>query len=137
MSEKETLLKPGLKGSLSFIVEEKDTALFMGSGQREVLATPALVAFLEAAAQKAVSSSLEENCQTVGVHLELKHHAATPAGMRVTVSAELIEVNRRLLTFHLQAHDEMEEIASGTHIRTLALTASLDRMLQKKRKNKK
>ena len=135
--KKENILKPGLTGTLSFVVEKQHTARHVGSGTRDVLATPALVAFLEAAAQEAVNACLEENYQTVGTHLALSHSAATPVGMRVTVSAELMEVNKRMLAFQLNAHDEMEEIATGTHTRTLALASSLDRMLQKKAKKQK
>ncbi len=131
---KKNILKPGLKGNLSFIVEKQHSAIFMGSGTRNVLATPALVAFLEAASQEALNAYLEENYQTVGTYLELSHHGATPIGMRVDVTAELIDVNKRMLTFRLNAFDEIEEIASGKHIRTLALASSLDRMLQKKAK---
>lgn len=134
MGKKENTIRPGLKGRLSFMVEKRHTARFMGSGTRDVLATPALVAFLEAASQEALCSHLEENHQTVGTYLELSHEAATPVGMRVTVLAKLVEVNKRLLTFQLEAHDEMEEIATGVHTRTLALSSSLDRMLQKKTK---
>ncbi|NLC24638.1 MAG: thioesterase family protein [Oxalobacter sp.] len=128
------MLKPGLQGEVSIIVSDAHTARHMGSGGRDVLATPMLVALVEAAAQEAVSSYLAEGQQTVGVHLALTHDAATPVGMQVTATAELVSVNGRTLVFDVKAHDEVERIASGTHSRTLAQAASLDRMLQKKHK---
>ncbi len=134
MSRKENAMQPGLLGKVSLVVRKKHTARHMGSGGRDVLATPMLVAFLEAAAQDAIASSLTEEQQTVGVHLELTHDAATPVGMRITALAELVSVKGRTLVFQIRAHDEMEEIARGTHTRTLAQTATLDRMLQKKHK---
>jgi len=134
MKRRENALQTGLHGQISFVVNDAHTARYMGSGSRDVLATPMLVAFLEAAAQKAIALHLSENQQTVGVHLELTHDAATPLGMRVTAQAELISVDGRTLVFHISAHDEMDKIASGTHRRTLAQTTSLDRMLQKKHK---
>ncbi len=137
MTDTKSSLVPGLSGSISIVVSEQHTARHMGSGTRDVLATPALVALLEAAAEKAVAGHLPENQQTVGVYLELTHDAATPVGMQVTVSADLTSVHGRTMLFHLKAHDEVEEIASGTHTRTFAARASLDRMLQKKQKNKK
>jgi predicted thioesterase len=104
----------------------------MGSGQRDVLATPALAALMEAAAQEAVAACLEENQQTVGTRLDLTHDAATPVGMSVTAEAELAAIEGRTLYFTLTARDEQEIIASGRHTRTLAATASLERLLQKK-----
>ncbi|MCL1886578.1 MAG: hypothetical protein FWG01_01385 [Betaproteobacteria bacterium] len=137
MSHKESRLKTGLKGSATLIVSEQHTARNMGSGSRDVLATPMLVALLEAAAQDAIANCLTENQQTVGIHLDLTHHAATPLGVLVTGHAELVSINGRTLIFALKAFDEMEEIASGTHTRTLALTAGLDRLLQKKKEKLK
>lgn len=134
MSRNENILKPGLQGEASVIVSDVHTARHMGSGGRDVLATPMLVALVEAAAQEAISPHLGEGQQTVGVHLALTHDAATPVGMRVTATAELLSVSGRTLVFGIQAHDEIEKIASGTHSRTLAQAASLDRMLQKKHK---
>jgi len=134
MSRKENMLKPGLQGEVSVIVSEAHTARHMGSGERDVLATPMLVALVEAAAQKAISPYLAKGQQTVGVHLALTHDAATPVGMRVTATAELVSVHGRNLVFDVSARDEMEKIAFGTHSRTLAQGASLDRMLQKKHK---
>ena len=134
MKRRENALQAGLSGQVSFVVGDAHTARYMGSGGRDVLATPMLVAFFEAAAQKAMASHLAESQQTVGIYMELTHDAATPVGMRVTVQAELVSVDGRTLIFHVSAHDEMEEIASGTHRRALAQTVSLDRMLQKKHK---
>jgi len=128
-------LMPGLSGSMSVIVTEAHTARYLGSGHRQVLGTPALVALMEAAAQKAVDHLLPENHQTVGTHLEIHHDAATPVNMKVTISACLLSVNGRILSFGIEAHDEMECIAKATHSRAIATTASLDRLLKKKIKN--
>lgn len=134
MSQEENAMQTGLEGTVSLVVSQAHTARHMGSGGRDVLATPMLVALLEAAAQEAIASHLAENQQTVGVRLELTHDAATPVGMRVTAMAQLVSIEGRSLFFHVKAHDETEEIASGTHTRMLAQTAVLDRMLQKKHK---
>lgn len=134
MSRKENRLEPGLQGDVSIMVSDEHTARHMGSGGRDVLATPMLVALVEAAAQEAISPYLGDGQQTVGVHLALTHDAATPVGMQVTATATLVSVSGRTLVFEVSASDEMEKIASGTHSRTLAQAASLDRMLQKKHK---
>lgn len=136
MSGKKEVIVPGMEGRISFVVGQAHTARSVGSGQRDELATPALTAFLEAAAQKAVAPCLEDGMQTVGVYLALSHMAATPVGMAVNVCARLVSVKGRELVFHLSAHDETEEIASGEHTRVLAQAAVMDRLLQKKRKNR-
>ena len=132
MTKKKTTLEAGLKGSALLVVSEEHTARSWGSGDRDVLATPILVALFEAAAEDAVAKSLTYEEQTVGVQLELTHLAPTPVGMGVKAQAELTSVSGRNLVFSLSAHDEMEEIARGTHTRTLATRASFDRLLLKK-----
>jgi predicted thioesterase len=37
--------------------------------------------------------------------------------MHVTVTAELIEIDRRRLSFRIEAHDEVELVGRGTHER--------------------
>ena len=134
MEKEKEMLMSGREGHFSFVVGQEHTARSVGSGQRDELATPALAAFFEAAAQEAVAPCLAEGEQTVGVRLALSHTAATPVGMAVSVCARLVSVRGRELVFQLSARDEAEEIASGEHIRMLAQAAVMDRLLQKKRK---
>lgn len=136
MNAKKEEMAPGREAQVSFVVSAAHTARSMGSGKRDELATPALAAFLEAAAQEAVAPCLEAGEQTVGVYLALSHTAATPVGMAVNVCARLVSVKERELVFHLSAKDEMEEIATGEHTRMLARAAVMDRLLQKKRKKR-
>jgi fluoroacetyl-CoA thioesterase len=55
--------------------------------------------------------------QTVGIHIDVSHTAATPPGMTVTVKGRLDAVDGRKLRFSLQAFDDREQISSGTHER--------------------
>jgi fluoroacetyl-CoA thioesterase len=55
--------------------------------------------------------------QTVGTHINVSHLAATPVGMTVTASVELLTVEGRKLVFAIEAHDGLDLIASGTHER--------------------
>ncbi|MDR1310717.1 MAG: thioesterase [Burkholderiaceae bacterium] len=122
----------GLRASVMMPVGPEHTARHLGSGQRDVLATPVLVAWMESAAQLAVAASLPPTHQTVGTGLDITHHAATPVGMPVTVYAELRSFDKHQLVFDVRAEDAGGAIAQGQHIRMLASTASLDRMLRKK-----
>lgn len=110
-------LKIGTEYTLEAEVLESMTARQMGSGQAEVLATPSLLALMEQAAWKSVAPMLEEGQSTVGTFAALKHLAATPSGMRVRVVARLTAVDRRKLSFFIEAFDVAEKIAEAEHER--------------------
>jgi fluoroacetyl-CoA thioesterase len=110
-------LTPGLKGEARLVVREEDTAQHLGSGNVAVLATPRMIAIMENASVKAVDHLLPPGQATVGSEVRVRHLAATPQGMEVTVRSELVEVEGRRLTFKVEAFDEREKIGEGTHIR--------------------
>ena len=49
------LFPEGISKKRNFIVSEEQTARYLGSGRSDVLATPALVAWMEAVAQEIVA----------------------------------------------------------------------------------
>lgn len=63
-----------------------------------VLATGFLVGIVEWACIRALAGHLDEGEQTLGVHVDLSHEAPTPVGSRLTVQAELANVEDRQLT---------------------------------------
>ncbi len=89
----------------------------VGSGSVPVYATPTMIAHMEYAAAACVEKSLDEGMVTVGTLVNIKHLAATPEGMKVTVTATLTAAEGRKLTFDLIAHDEADKIGEGTHER--------------------
>jgi len=84
-----------------------------------VLATPEMIRLMERAAVAAVDHLLPDGYRTVGVEVDVRHLAATPVGMRVRVQAELVAVEGRKLTFHVEAFDEVEKIGEGAHWRVI------------------
>ena len=112
-------LQPGLVGEAQTVVVPENTAQHMGSGHVAVFATPAMIALMEQAAVAAVTPHLPPGWQTVGVHVDVHHLAATPLGLTVTARAELLKVEGRRLTFRVTAHDDQELIGEGTHQRVL------------------
>jgi len=110
-------IRPGLNAEIEITVTEIDTAAHLGSGLVPVYATPALVALMENAAVRALEGHLPEGQTTVGGQIDVRHLAATPVGMKVRARAELLEVNRRKLTFNVHAWDEEELIGEAKHIR--------------------
>ncbi|SHJ89167.1 thioesterase family protein [Paramaledivibacter caminithermalis] len=110
-------LKVGMAAEIEKIVDEKDTAASFGSGSVLVFATPMMIGLMENAALSAVDAYLPENYATVGIHLDVKHLAATPVGMKVRAKAELVEINDKKLKFKIEAYDEKEKIGEGYHSR--------------------
>ena len=111
------MLDVGVKGSITVIVDEGNTALAIGSGTLRVFATPAMIALVESTASRSVAPFLDEGSSTVGTHLDVAHTSATPVGMEVVCETELIEVDRRRLVFSVVVRDAAGEIGSGTHER--------------------
>src|ERR1700734_3237059 len=107
-------IKPGLIGTAEIVIGPEHTAPFVGSGRIAVLATPVMINVIEAAALAAVEHLLPAGHQSLGIHLDVSHVAATPIGLRVTATAEVLGVEGRPLKFRVEAHDEVEVIGSGT-----------------------
>ena len=112
-------LDPGLASLLSYVVADRDTALAMGSGDVPVLATPRVVALVEAATCAAVAGHITPDLTTVGTRVEVDHLAPTPVGATVTVEAVLEAVDGRKLTFGVRLRDEERDVATGTVTRVL------------------
>lgn len=100
-----------------FVVTEKQTAAYMGSGDLAVLATPALVAMLENVAMKTAYPLLQEGETTVGGQIMLEHLRPTAVGDTIIATATLVKQEGRKLEFHLSASDSHAEVARGTHLR--------------------
>ncbi|MCI8365710.1 MAG: thioesterase family protein [Eubacterium sp.] len=111
------MLKTGIKGKETTIVDASNTAKTMGSGTLEVFATPAMTALMEKTAWKSVVEELEEGCGTVGIRLDITHDAPTPLGMKVTCESVLTRIDGRKLIFEVEAWDERGKIGSGIHER--------------------
>jgi fluoroacetyl-CoA thioesterase len=125
-------IKPGLAGTTEIVVAHEHTAPFVGSGRIEVLATPVMINLFEAAALAAVEHLLPAGHQSLGIHLDVSHTAATPVGLRVTATAEVIRVEGRTITFNVAARDEFEQIGGGTHQRVVVSVERFDERVQRK-----
>jgi fluoroacetyl-CoA thioesterase len=125
-------LPAGLTGTAEMVVGEQHTAPRVGSGRIRVLATPVMINLIEAAALAAVEQSLPEYHQSLGTHLDITHVAATPVGMRVRATAELVKVDGRTLSFRLEARDEGDLIGDGSHERVIVNVERFDKRVQEK-----
>ena len=123
-------IKPGLRGSAELVVSEAHTAPSIDSGKVRVLATPVMINLIEAAALDAVEHLLPAGYQSLGTHLDVRHVAATPVGMRVRATAEIASVDGRTIRFRVAAHDDVELIGDGTHERVSVNVAKFDQRIR-------
>ena len=125
-------ISPGETGTASLVVADEHTAPRVGSGKVPVLATPVMINLIEAAALAAIEHLLPPGYQSLGTLLNVRHIAATPVGMRVTASAEVVRTEGRTVYFTVRAEDEKELIGEGTHERVVVNVAKFDARLQRK-----
>jgi fluoroacetyl-CoA thioesterase len=94
-----------------------------------------MINLIEAAALAAVEHRLPAGYQSLGTRLDVRHIAATPVGMRVTASAEVLRVEGRTVNFKVEARDERELIGDGTHERVVVNVSKFDQRVQRKLQN--
>lgn len=98
-------------------VTDADTASAMGSGDVPVLATPRLIAWMEAATVQAATAFLGSGQTTVGTAIRVEHRRATPIGGSVEITAtppDDVAGNR--LTFQVQAVDDSGQVVAAGEI---------------------
>ena len=114
-------MKDGLVAGLTN-TQTYQTTLEMRAKQLapDVFSTPAMIGLMEYTCVLLVAPYLDENEQTVGIHVDVRHMAPTKIGQSVTVTAELLEVKDNKLRFALSAvNDQGVKIGEGTHRRAL------------------
>jgi fluoroacetyl-CoA thioesterase len=111
----------------------QDVAIdFMGLEGARVLSTPNMILGLERTSRNAVLPMLHPGYDTVGTHVDVYHLAATPVGMTVTFHSEITSVDDRRVNFKVEAFDEKEKIAEGTHQRFIVNAARFAARVQEK-----
>jgi predicted thioesterase len=125
-------IEPGLTGTAEIVVGLEHTAPFVGSGRIAVLATPVMINVIEAAALAAIEHLLPDGHQSLGIRLDVSHTAATPVGLAVVATAEVLRVEGRTVTFRVDARDAIEPIGGGTHQRVVVSVERFDERVQRK-----
>jgi predicted thioesterase len=125
-------VEPGTKGEHTLTVTPEIAIDFLGMETGRVLATPWLIMHLEMASRNLALSQLEPGLDTVGTIVNVRHLAATPVGMRATFRSEVVAVEERRVTFRVEAYDEKDKIAEGTHERAIINVAKFAARVQAK-----
>jgi predicted thioesterase len=101
---------------MHYQVTDADTAAQVGSGDVPVLATPRLIAWLEAATVQAAAPFAGPGQTTVGTAVRIEHRRATHVGGSVEVTAESSSIDGRLLTFQVKAVDDSGHLVAHGEI---------------------
>lgn len=110
----------GLKETQTYVTTIEMRAKQLAS---DVFSTPAMIGLMEYTCVLLVAPYLDQDEQTVGIHVDVRHMAPTKIGQSVTVTAELLEINSNKLRFAVSAvNDEGVKIGDGTHRRALINT---------------
>jgi predicted thioesterase len=107
----------GLKGELRRQVTDDIAINFLGLEGARVLATPFMVNLIEMTCRDSILPLLDPGFDSVGTEVNVKHLAATPLGMHVTFTSEVLAVEDRRIRFKVAAFDDKEQVAEGTHER--------------------
>ncbi|MCU0263452.1 MAG: hypothetical protein MUF09_07225 [Candidatus Nanopelagicales bacterium] len=105
---------------LHFTVTDDDTAIALGSGDVPVLATPRLLAWIEAATVAAASPRVDSTSTTVGVEVWVRHRRASAVGAQVEVEVTEVSEQDRGLSFEVVARDLPDDGADGRSPREIA-----------------
>jgi len=110
-----------VESTLTFTVNNEDTAVALGSGDLPVLGTPRLLAWCEAATCAAIEPTLAAGSTSVGTRVELEHQAASVVGQQVEVTASSTYVDGRLHRFTVAARN-LADAGGGKVVATGEIT---------------
>lgn len=110
----------GTTGRRRLLVTPETAIDFIGDERARVLSTPHMIAYMEWAAREAILPFLDENEDSLGTLVDIRHLAATPIGMSVEFTATVTAVNGRRVMFRVEARDEKELVGEGRHERFVA-----------------
>ena len=123
----------GTKGEERLLVTSDVAIDFLGLENARVLSTPNLIRNLEITARNSIKPLVGDGFDSVGTHVNVAHLGASPIGMSVTFTAEVIRVDGRRVEFRVEARDEKEKIGEGTHERAIINIARFATRLAEKK----
>lgn len=112
-----SLIPVGTSATRAVQVSFELTVAHAYPGLPAVYASPQMIMLMEMACADAIAPLLPDGWVSVGAHVDVRHLAATPVGMTVTASARVVEVDERTVRFAVSAHDGLDLIGEGFHVR--------------------
>jgi fluoroacetyl-CoA thioesterase len=100
-------------------VKHNQTTSFLWEGEN-VFSTPSMVSEMEETCRLLLKEQFlnnDDEWDSVGTIVDIKHLAATPVGAEITLNAEIIKIDERRILFKVSAKDKVETIGEGLHER--------------------
>lgn len=124
-------LAVGVATTRRITVDKGRTIGFMGEEGR-VYATPELVRDVEMTCRELLLQHLDAGEDSVGTRVEIEHLAPTLMGMWAEITATIVEVKGRMVTFEVSGKDPLDQIARGRHTRFISDVAKTKERLAAK-----
>jgi fluoroacetyl-CoA thioesterase len=100
-------------------VNQSQTTSFLWEGEN-VFSTPSMISEMEETCRLLLKEQFLNNndeFDSVGTLVDIKHLAATPVGAEITLNAEIIDIGGNRILFKVSAKDKVELIGEGKHER--------------------
>jgi fluoroacetyl-CoA thioesterase len=120
-------LKPGLTHRVAYKVPVNKTEPYTYpesheiASMPEVFATGFMIVLMEWACTELLAPHLDPGEGSLGVHVDVRHLAATPPGLTVTVDAECEAIVSSRVSFKVTAQDGVDLIGEGRHERLVVM----------------
>ena len=114
-------LQPGTTRSEDIVPGPQHTASAVGNAGIDVVATTALILFIEEVSHGAVEQRLDPGEATVGVRVAVDHLAPARVGSSLRVCCELAEIRGRRLIFSCEVHQAGVLVMRGCHHRVVVV----------------
>jgi fluoroacetyl-CoA thioesterase len=123
------VVKIGMSAERTLIVPLEQTVGHLVKDMPMVFATPMMILQMELASADAIKPVLAPGWVTVGTEVDVRHLAATPVGATVRTIARVVDVERRVIRFEVEAFDDKHRIGEGRHARALVNVESFTKRL--------
>lgn len=100
-------------------VGHNQTTSFLWEGEN-VFSTPSMISEMEETCRLLLKEQFlkdDQDWDSVGTLVDIKHIASTPVGAEIILNAEIINVDGRRVLFKVSAQDNLEMIGEGRHER--------------------
>jgi predicted thioesterase len=107
----------GMSAETTVIVSRDMTVGHLVPGMPDAYATPMMILHMEMAAGSAIGVALRPGLVSVGMHVNVRHLAATPIGHRVRAIARITRIEGETVLFDVEAWNQSRKIGDGIHRR--------------------
>jgi fluoroacetyl-CoA thioesterase len=128
-------VKIGTTKERVIITNSNQTTSFLWEGEN-VLSTPSMISEMEETCRLLLKDSFlkDDEWDSVGTVVEIRHIAATPVGSKILLKAIVESINNRKVMFNVEAFDEIEKIGYGRHERFIINIPNFKSKFEEKKK---